>query len=388
MKGPMVRLFTLAAIATAALACEWDYSIWIPRSQSADALYRFTKGDKSGYIDVSGHVVIPPILPFHGNGGSEFHGGLLEIAVGDGKYVDRTGKVVLDRNLYRGWDFSEGLAPAMKRGVNLWGYINTSGDFAIAPRFATFPNGYVYPFSEGLARIQVNGLFGYIDHSGAFVISPALLDGTDFADGMARVVIDGACFYFPEGACGVMNPVFPGMRSTDRSFTAGSCKFTYIDKAGRIITPHRFDGARDFSEGLAPVRAGDDWGFIDKTGTFVITPRFKDAEPFSSGLSKVTVDGKYGFVDKTGAIVIAARFRQAESFSEGLAVVATEKAFGISTGAESGHSPVNLGWRVHSSKDWLTWNYFDPAAAMPSARTSIRTGDLFLLIGAPRTADQ
>ena len=34
---------------------------------------------------------------------SEFHDGLLEIAVGDGKYVDRTGTLVIDKDLCRGW---------------------------------------------------------------------------------------------------------------------------------------------------------------------------------------------------------------------------------------------------------------------------------------------
>jgi hypothetical protein len=35
----------------------------------------------------------------HGNYGSEFHDGLLEIGVSDGRYVDRTGEVVLEKAL-------------------------------------------------------------------------------------------------------------------------------------------------------------------------------------------------------------------------------------------------------------------------------------------------
>ena len=318
----MVKFLALCFTATA-FACSWDYPIWIPRSQSADALYRFAKDGKAGYIDVAGHVVIPAILPLFGNSESEFHDGLLEIGASDGKYVDHTGKVVLDKHLYRGWDFSEGLAVAMKKGEDLWGYIDTRGEFVITPRFATYPKGYVHPFSDGFAKIEVMGRFGYIDRSGSFAISPEFLDGSSFADGMARVVVEGPCIYFPEGGCGFANPVMPGANSRNNSSSTDypACKFTFIDKTGHVITQRRFDYARDFSEALAPVRLNDAWGFIDKTGALAINPKFEDAERFSPGLSKVLANGYYGYIDKSGAIVIQPQFKEADSFSEGFAVV-------------------------------------------------------------------
>jgi hypothetical protein len=112
----MLRPLVLAFTATVAFACSWDYPIWIPRSKSADPLYRFVKNEKAGYIDGSGRVVIPPTFEPYGNYGSEFHDGLLEIGFSDGRYLDRTGKVVVDKGYYRGWDFSEGLAVAMRKG--------------------------------------------------------------------------------------------------------------------------------------------------------------------------------------------------------------------------------------------------------------------------------
>jgi len=312
----MKRLVVLAFTAAVAFACSWDYPIWIPRSKSADPLYRFVKNGKAGYIDGSGRIVIPPKLKPWGNYGSEFHDGLLEIAVSDGRYVDRTGKLVIDKGFYRGWDFSEGLAVAMRKGENLWGYIDTTGEFAISPRFETSPNGYVYPFFDGLAMIDVRGKFGYVDHLGDFVIKPQFLDGASFSDGMARVVTEGPCVYFTDGPCG--SPIFPGGREGADHPT---CKFTYIDKTGRVITQDRFDYARDFSEGLAPVRIGREWGFIDRTAALVVKPQFEDANPFSSGLARIREHGLYGYADKSGSIRIAPQYKYAEDFSEGLAVV-------------------------------------------------------------------
>ena len=158
-------------IALPSSTCEWDYPIWIPRSATADPLYRFTKDHKAGYIDQTGKVAVPPVISFlGGNGGGEFHDGLLEIGVFDGVYVDTSGKKVIDKGLFRGWDFSEGLAVAMKKDGGTWGYINTKGEFAISPRFASSRMDYVWSFEGGFAKVEVAGKFGYIDHTGEFAI--------------------------------------------------------------------------------------------------------------------------------------------------------------------------------------------------------------------------
>lgn len=312
----MVRLLVLALATTVAFACEWDYRIWIPRDSSADPLYRFVDNGKAGYIDSSGRVVIPPkIETYGGNDGLEFHDGLVETAVSDGRYADRTGNVVIGNNLYRGWDFSEGLAVAMRQGEHLWGYIDSSGKFAISPRFESSPSDYVWSFSDGLAMIEVKGKFGYIDHTGDFVIKAQFPYASDFSDGMAWVITEGPCVYMTDGPCS--EPQLAGAGEGSRP----ACKFSYIDKSGRVITQSRFDYARRFAEGLAPVRVGELWGFIDKTGAVVVNLRFDDAQPFASGLSRIKADGLWGFVDRSGAIKIPARYEYAEDFSEGFAVV-------------------------------------------------------------------
>lgn len=315
--GSMCKPLILGLAATVAFACSSDYPIWIPRTKTADPLYRFIKNGRAGYIDRSGRVVIPPSLDPHGNYGSEFQDGSLEIAVSSGRYVDRTGKVVLDKKLYRGWDFSEGLAVAMREGEELWGYINTSGEFAVSPRFKTGGDSYVWSFSDGFARIRVDGKYGFIDHSGEFVIPPQFPDAVDFSDGMARVVVEGPCVYFPDGPCGLMNPRIAKGQGSDHS----PCKFTFIDKTGRVITKDHFDDARDFSEGLAPVQFGKLWAFIDRTGAMAIPPRFDDAQPFRSGLSRIRDHGLYGYADQSGNVVVLPQWTYAEDFSEGFAVV-------------------------------------------------------------------
>ena len=71
-------------------------------------------------------------------------------------------------------------------------------------------------------------------------------------------------------------------------------------KTGTIVINPQFDWAESFSDGLAPVRIGDDttgtWGFIDKTGHFVINPQFDWADAFSDGLAVVRIVDKWGYI--------------------------------------------------------------------------------------------
>lgn len=90
-----------------------------------------------------------------------------------------------------------------------------------------------------------------------------------------------------------------------------------------IIIPAKWIEARDFSEGLAPVRNDSGkWGFIDKNGKITIPFNWNDADIFSEGLAPVENDsGEWGFIDKSGKLIIPCNWSDACCFSEGLAEV-------------------------------------------------------------------
>lgn len=310
----------LCVVVTTADACSWDYTIWIPRDRNADALYRFIRGGKAGYIDSTGRVVIEPKFEPYGNDSGVFHDGLVETGVASGEYADTTGKL-LDFGLKHGWDFSDGLAASLDRDSNKWGYVDRTGKFAISPRFVSYPRGYVSSFHEGRAWVRIeNDKYGFIDHSGAFVIEPTFLHADDFHEGMARVVVDGPCAYMDDGPCAEPERLGGG-DGVETSGRAPACEFTFVDSQGALMEG-RFEAARDFSEGLAPVRVGRKWGYVDKSGRVVVGPRFDDAETFSDGLARVRVGELFGYVDAGGKLVIPARFKDADNFSDGLAPVA------------------------------------------------------------------
>jgi hypothetical protein len=314
----MRRLCAILCSVQLAWACETAPPLWSVRSPDADPFYRIVQKGKIGYIDNQGRIVVAPKLDEWVSG--EFHNGLLVTGVADGPYIDPTGKKVLDTGFYRNWDFSEGLAVAMRdRTEEKFGYIDINGKFAIPPQFKTSLEDYVWPFSGGFAKVKVKGLYGFIDHTGKLAISPTLLHAGDFSDGMVRVVLEGPCFVPGSGGCDIGEIVPPN--SGKKGELPPSCKFTFIDASGRVISAARFDGGKAFSEGLAPVKVGSLWGYLNREGAMAISPRFDDAMLFSDGVAAVRQSGFYGYIDKSGFLVIPAQFKQASDFHEGLAYV-------------------------------------------------------------------
>lgn len=191
--------------------------------------------------------------------------------------------------------------------------MDRTGKFTIKPEY----NGAA-PFSEGLARVFVEGELGstgYIDHSGKFAIPPHLSYGSEFNEGLAAVIIDGPCQILNGGDCN---------RARFRAIKTNAhydCRFSFIDKTGKTISDLRFDDADGFSEGLAAVRIGEKWGYVDKSGKIAIAPQFESAQRFSEGLAAVEQNKKFGFIDRSGAFVIEPQFISAEPFSDQRALV-------------------------------------------------------------------
>ena len=70
-----------------------------------------------------------------------------------------------------------------------------------------------------------------------------------------------------------------------------------------------------------PIEENDLWGYIDQEGNVVIEPKFEGASDFSEGLALFKINGLWGYLDQRFDICIESRFQEAQRFSEGLAAV-------------------------------------------------------------------
>ncbi len=250
-------------------------------------LLAYKNGDRYGYIDVNGNVV----LPFTWKFASFFSEGLAFVRDENNKlaFIDENGSIVISCEQ---WDvvqdFHEGLA--LVRDVSQkWGFIDKAGNNVIPCQWK-----FAYDFSEDYAAVQnENDLWGYINRQGEIVIPCKYKEVHSFQNGFATVQL-----------------------SEDN--------WTFIDKGGNLFYSN-WTEVRDFAEGLAPVKNSNGrWGYINEKGEVKLDFQWSDAHSFSEGLASVSVNEKFGFINLHGELVITCQWTNAGSFNEGLAPVAIE----------------------------------------------------------------
>lgn len=301
----------------AATSCSIYIPVWLKSKKSDTPLFRFTTQERggAGYIDREGNVVIPPTLEQSGNwGDDDFFDGLAKVRLNDQEwFIDSTGKPIFRTVSGYTGHFSEGLA-SFQQG-NKTGFFDREGRIAIPPSFDGASD-----FSEGMAVAGTGGLYGYINKNGGYVIPPQFKRASPFSDGAARVIESGPCVEDGYGLCGItavrtMEAIEGATDKTTR------CRYSFINPQGMRMFEGRYVEARDFGEGLAPVREGKLWGYVDKKGVLVIPTKYDSAMPFSEGLASVRSGSKWGYIDRTGAVVIPPTYTYAREFSEGMAAV-------------------------------------------------------------------
>lgn len=289
-----------------------------------------------GYISHAGETAIPPFCydayPFR-EGRAFF--------MADGEHygvIASDGRIVVEPRFdsFARPGFVDGLA-----GVRIGdrsGFIDTTGEFAIEPKYHGFG-----PFSEGFAWVRPEGRDDsvLIDRTGAIVFDQPVSYHGHFSEGLVQISLPGEDrFTFLDASgrialCGTENGLLGrGDFHEGRAKVIDSLSnwIGYIDRSGNVVVKPQFffSHAQDFSEGLAAVGDGEQWGYIDRRGEWVIPLRFREAKSFSEGLAAVAVDGtnedgdrcnRWGYIDASGEFVLPPRYDSADPFSEGCAWV-------------------------------------------------------------------
>ncbi len=157
-------------------------------------------------------------------------------------------------------------------------------------------NNY-WPFSEGLAIVELNGKYGYVNEKWEEITPLKYDDAFDFKEGLAGVVINK--------------------------------KFGYINKKGELVIPLKYDSAPSFLEGVSIVKLNGKFGLINQQGKELSSIKYDRLLDFKEGLAVVEIDKKRGYINKKGEEVIPLKYDAAYSFSEGSAIVKLNGKFGL-----------------------------------------------------------
>ncbi len=106
-------------------------------------------------------------------------------------------------------------------------------------------------------------------------------------------------------------------------------KFGFVNKSGIEIIPIKYNNAEHFYDGLCRVEINDKFGFINERGIVIIPIIYDFLYYFSEGLCAAKINGKYGYINKSGIVIIPFKYNLAFPFSEGFAVVSSNFKFHI-----------------------------------------------------------
>ncbi len=280
-------------------------------------------GQTYGYIDRSGALVIEPQFTLAG----DFIRGIALVGVADAErgdtrfaYINRRGELLFDGASFAvALPFSQGLAGVSQDGRTL-GFMDLSGTVVITPTY-----DFAFPFSEGLAAVELKDKYGYINSLGEIVIEPQYDYALPFSDGLAPVIVNEKTGYINQQGHYVIEPIFERGDTFSEGLAAvlSEGQEHFIDVRGRILTEElNFTNAMPFSEGLAAVEVAGLYGYIDRTGGVVIEPQFTAAGEFANGLAVVETGDTRGVIDHTGAWLL----RLAKSAPVAAAIEAAKEA--------------------------------------------------------------
>lgn len=261
------------------------------------------------------------------------------------------------------------LWPAGKKGSNLWGYMDKSGNLEIAAKFDA-----AYTFSCGWALVvEDKSEYMFIDknlknkHS---VDSDELYDYHFYYNHLRFE--DGDYMGMWDKDFSVVIPAdyyWLGAPTADKlvAFTEDNDDdegFGYMDFNGKVVIEPQWYSAYDFEDGMAVVvvkkGSGSDasykYGIIDKKGEYLVEPQknglismgenrigmqkssgkvvlcdknleeisgsYDKGEPFACGLARVYKDEKgYGFVNKNGEEIVSCKYISARTYEDNVTFV-------------------------------------------------------------------
>lgn len=185
---------------------------------------------KVGFIDKTGKLVIPfqydPV-------GDEFYKGVVAVAKNDKVgLIDKKGNIIIDFQ-YDDFGFFDGSLLVAKKG----------GKYGVLDReektIIDFEYDFIGNFDDGLAIVEKEGKYGVVSDRGQVIVVPQYSRVDEFKDGVAFVDI-----------------------KDDNGHKMG-----YIDRTGKIILPlDHYVFVKEFVDGKAKVRLGNDIYYIDKKG--------------------------------------------------------------------------------------------------------------------------
>ena len=213
--------------------------------------------------------------------------------------------------------FHDGCAIAVQTENNKirYGLINTKSEDILPPIFQ-----WLKLSDNGLYKFKMNEKYGFVDNNGKIVISNKYHRIGKFEDDLAVVTV----------------------KMEANGYGKGSCLYGFIDNRGKEILPSVYEYMGKKSEGKVVLMKNNIWGIFDiktKEKRTVLNAdyigickegicRFNVGGTFDKSTSKIT-GGTWGYITPKGQILISPIYENVLGFSDGIAAIKQNGKWGF-----------------------------------------------------------
>ncbi len=281
-----------------------DRSYWI--SYFENGIAQISSDGYIGLMEENGNVLCPPkydrIFPFQD---------ATAIVCLNDQYglVDEKGNELIAPSMFFIDDVSSGLAWFQKEKGDPWSLLNTQGEIIVSNKYqlvSKFQDGaalvvdyddklliiserdeIVYQEQQSMLKKAWNKLF-----TDDLWVSSRLTNIRRSKKGvnLSQALSEKTPFQFRDGFALIAKVV------------EGSVKYGYINKEGITVVEPKFENAKNFKYGFAPVKENAQWGLIDKSEKIIIPNTYETLEVVDKNLLLVSQKGKFGVISKKNKI--------------------------------------------------------------------------------------
>ena len=229
------------------------------------------------------------------------------------------------------------LFPAIDDGQ--WCFVDKDGKRRLVP-----DNEYEFlgPFCKGFAVVKKDGKFGYIDRE-FNEYSIDYENAYNFADGNAIVKDEGRIKIIDTEFNVIKETEYTAVVADEYGYTNHFGVSVFIKDGTAFLCNAIGENVTRFSADLIGLPAakdlpvefkqGDKYGFVDPNdGKVILEPKYEEAKAFSQGLAPIKQNGKWGFIDISGNQIVEPSFSFIGTVSEeGTAFVQNEAGYALLT---------------------------------------------------------
>lgn len=281
---------------------------------SAKKFLAFSKNGKWGFMDMQSNILIPAIYQY----ADSFSEGLSAVVRANKLgYISKSGETVIPFEYEEGGKFKAGLAIVGKN--SLYGTIDRTNKEMLAIKYE-----YVGELKDALQLVADTMHYGYANSKGEIEIELKYSSASDFSNGTAVVELDNK-----KGILDINgNIVVPFENDWIENFNEfGHARarkdsvYGIYNRQSGMLMPFEFQNIGEFSDSMAMLVKGDQFGYLNSMGEIVIPIQFEFSQEFlvwgkfNNGTAKVMNKGKVGIIDKTGNKLFPSIFEDVGQYS-------------------------------------------------------------------------